>query len=53
MSKLRSVSLVAVAFVFPLAGAGCGAGEDVTTRSLANARRTWEAAKIRDYNLEW
>jgi len=33
--------------------AGCSGGEDVTVRSLANARRIWDAAKVRDYNLEW
>ena len=33
--------------------AGCDSGEDVTTRSLANARRIWDASKVKDYNLEW
>jgi hypothetical protein len=40
-------------FVAALAFAGCGGGENVTSRSLLNAKRTWQAAKIRDYNLEW
>jgi hypothetical protein len=33
--------------------AGCDGGEDVTTRSLQAAQRTWRQAKIRDYDLEW
>ena len=33
--------------------AGCGGGEDVTTRSLRAAARTWHRANIRDYDLEW
>ncbi len=33
--------------------AGCDGGEDVTARSLANARRVWNASKVRDYDLEW
>jgi hypothetical protein len=33
--------------------AGCGGGEDVTPESLARARRTWQRAGIRDYDLEW
>jgi hypothetical protein len=32
---------------------GCAGGEDVTTRSLATARRRWEGAGIQDYHLEW
>ncbi len=36
-----------------LALAGCAGGEDVSTRSIANARRTWEAARVRNYDLEW
>jgi hypothetical protein len=35
-----------------LALAGCG-GEDVTTRSIAEARRRWDQAGIRNYDLEW
>ncbi len=33
--------------------AGCGGGEDVTTRSLREARQLWNRANIQDYNLEW
>jgi hypothetical protein len=36
-----------------LALAGCAGGEGVTTRSIAEARRRWEQAAIRDYDLEW
>jgi hypothetical protein len=36
-----------------LALAGCHGGEDVTTRSLQAARRTWQQAGLRDYDLEW
>jgi hypothetical protein len=36
-----------------LALAGCGAGQDVTPGALAQAKRTWARARIRDYNLEW
>lgn len=37
-----------------LALSGCAReGEDVNTRSLGKARRAWDAAGLRDYNLEW
>src|SRR4051794_10566092 len=36
-----------------LALTGCAGGEDVTTQSIAAARRRWEHAAIRNYNLEW
>lgn len=36
-----------------LAAAGCGGGEEVTADSLGKARRLWERAGIRDYDLEW
>jgi hypothetical protein len=36
-----------------LAFAGCGGGEDVTARSIAEARRKWDRAGIRNYDLEW
>jgi hypothetical protein len=36
-----------------LALAGCAGGEAVTARSLAEARRRWDRAGIRDYELEW
>jgi hypothetical protein len=41
------LALVLAAFV------GCGGGEDVTPQAIARARRTWEQAKVRDYNLDW
>ncbi|MDB5352666.1 MAG: hypothetical protein JWN86_3913 [Planctomycetota bacterium] len=45
--RLKPLTLCLIAL------AGCAGGEDVTTRSIANARRIWDAAKIRDYDLEW
>jgi Family of unknown function (DUF6174) len=33
--------------------AGCGGGRDVTPRAIRDARRTWERADLRDYDLEW
>jgi hypothetical protein len=33
--------------------AGCAGGEDVTARSIAEARRRWDHAGIRNYDLEW
>jgi hypothetical protein len=38
--------------LFALAGCA-GGGEEVTTRSLRAASRTWDQAKVRDYDLEW
>ncbi len=32
---------------------GCGSGIDVSTRTLAEARRVWDKAGITSYNLEW
>ncbi|MGE3818868.1 MAG: DUF6174 domain-containing protein [Isosphaeraceae bacterium] len=32
---------------------GCGGGEEVTDRSVAQARRIWERAAVTDYDLEW
>jgi hypothetical protein len=32
---------------------GCAGGEEVTSSSLAAARRRWEQAGIQDYDLEW
>ncbi|HEX8201589.1 MAG TPA: DUF6174 domain-containing protein [Isosphaeraceae bacterium] len=32
---------------------GCGGGRDVTPRALRDARRAWERAGPRDYDLEW
>jgi len=48
-SAIRSVLLA----VILLALAGCAGGVDVTGQSLAEARRRWERAGIRDYQLEW
>src|SRR6516165_8990224 len=36
-----------------LALTGCARREEVTARSLAEARRRWDRAGIRDYDLEW
>ena len=36
-----------------LAIAGCAGGEPVTDASLASARRLWDRARVRDYDLEW
>jgi hypothetical protein len=41
-------------WVIPLlALAGCGAGEAVTSQSLAKARKTWARARISDYEMDW
>src|SRR5690242_6088648 len=32
---------------------GCGGGQELTTKALHHARRTWQAAHVTDYNLEW
>jgi hypothetical protein len=32
---------------------GCGGGQEVTSASLAAARRQWQQANVRDYELEW
>src|SRR5580704_16723985 len=36
-----------------LAAAGCAGGEQVTPQAIARSRKAWEAANIRDYDLEW
>jgi hypothetical protein len=36
-----------------LAIVGCAGGEPVTDASLASARRLWDRAGVRDYDLEW
>ncbi|HMB05602.1 MAG TPA: DUF6174 domain-containing protein [Isosphaeraceae bacterium] len=33
--------------------AGCAGGEEVTVQSIGQARRLWDRAQIRDYDLEW
>jgi hypothetical protein len=33
--------------------AGCGGGEEVTTQSLAKARKVWARARVDDYDLDW
>ncbi|MEO6809955.1 MAG: DUF6174 domain-containing protein [Isosphaeraceae bacterium] len=33
--------------------AGCAGGEEVNTRTIKAAERTWQASGIKDYNLEW
>jgi hypothetical protein len=32
---------------------GCAGGESVTSQAIDRARRMWDAANIKDYNLEW
>jgi hypothetical protein len=51
----RAVPLVLLlAFCFAPAGlSGCAGGEEVTARSLREARQRWEQAGVRDYDLEW
>lgn len=46
----RRALLIALALL-PLAG--CGAAEEVNTRTLSRARDTWRRARIDDYDLEW
>jgi hypothetical protein len=48
--SMRSNPEIVVAFLLL---AGCGGGVDVSTRSVREARRTWQQAHIRDYDLEW
>jgi hypothetical protein len=33
--------------------AGCNGGQDVTPEAIAQSRRLWTQAKIRDYDLDW
>src|SRR5436305_12786953 len=47
-SLLRMVVGVAFCLV-----AGCSGGQPVTPQSIADARKVWEQAGIRDYDLEW
>jgi hypothetical protein len=50
---IRIARWALLATLLPLAPAGCGGGAEVTPESLARARRTWERAGVRDYDLEW
>jgi len=43
---------LALLLVLPML-AGCAGGQDVTPRSIRDARRLWDRAAIRDYDLEW
>lgn len=52
-SLVRGARLTSALLLIALAGCGGNGGEEVTSRSLARARRQWEQAKIRDYNIEW
>jgi hypothetical protein len=45
--------VVVVLLFAPPCLTGCGGSVDVNTRSIREARRAWEDAKIRDYDLEW
>jgi hypothetical protein len=33
--------------------ARCSGGDEVTAQSIAQAKKTWEASNVRDYELEW
>jgi hypothetical protein len=43
---------LALLLVLPML-AGCAGGQEVTARSIRDARRLWDRAGIRDYDLEW
>lgn len=43
---------LALLLVLPML-AGCAGGQDVTPRAIRDARRLWDRAGIRDYDLEW
>ena len=43
---------LALLLVLPML-AGCAGGQDVTPRAIREARRLWDRAGIRDYDLEW
>jgi hypothetical protein len=45
--------LLLVVILILAAGAGCGGGEPVTPQAIQAARRAWDKARIRDYDLEW
>jgi len=54
MTTTRSARAVRLTWVLVLPVlAGCAGGQEVTTKSLGNARRLWDRAGIRDYDLEW
>ena len=43
---------LALLLVLPML-AGCAGGQEVTPRAIRDARRLWDRAGIRDYDLEW
>jgi hypothetical protein len=49
----RPVIARAVYSIALLAVVGCGGGESVNSKTLGKAQALWDAAKIRNYNLEW
>lgn len=52
--RLGLVLMLMLMLAPALAGlAGCGGGEPVNERTLAQARRQWAKAGVRDYLLEW
>src|SRR5688572_2636022 len=54
MTTIRPAPAVRLALMLVLpALAGCAGGQDVTARSIRDARRAWDRAGIRDYDLEW
>jgi hypothetical protein len=52
-SATRSFLLPVVVGVAVCVVAGCSGGQPVTPQTIAGARKVWEQAGIRDYDLEW
>ncbi len=52
-SRWTRVATQALAVCCTLLPLGCAGGEDVTAKSLEQARRLWSRAGIEDYDLEW
>ena len=48
---LTALSMAALAVVCLFAR--CSGGQTVTPEAVADARKNWAAAGIRDYDLEW
>jgi hypothetical protein len=49
---MTRINRMAVLSLLPIL-AGCAGGEELTVQSLGKARRLWDQAQIRDYDLEW
>ncbi len=52
MTRPAGAVRLALLLVLPML-AGCAGGQDVTPRAIRDARRLWDRAGIRDYDLEW